>query len=233
MTEENNTVEVDTTGAEPAKAVDTTETTSATEVKATTEQPTDKASEVKTEEVKTEDKKVEEKKPETPVKKAPEKYELKDPDGVKISDTVRGKVEEYARKHDLSNDQAQELANMAPEISKMFTDTLAQKAKEVSAVWASEALTDKELSNGGDKAVLEKNLALVSKAKKAYCSPQLLDLLNNFDAEANPGGTGLGNHPEILRHFLTLGRQIAEDGKLISGTATPPRDQTHAQKLYG
>lgn len=166
-----------------------------------------------------------------PVPKAPETYEFKFADGVKVTPDVQSKIEAYARANDLSQEQAQALVDLAPDVSKMFSSQLDTTIKDVSAKWMADTKVDKEIAGGGDKTILAANMALVAKARDAFATPELMSLLNDFDRTKNPGGTGFGNHPEVVRLFLRLGKAISEDNVLVDGKETTA-PQTPAQKLY-
>jgi hypothetical protein len=82
--------------------------------------------------------------------------------------------------------------------------------------WETASKSDKEF--GGDK--FDANLAVAKKALDAFGTPELRALLGPYDPKNNPKGTGLGNHPEIIRAFLKAGKAISED-KFVSGTRAP------------
>lgn len=178
---------------------------------------------------KADDKKADDKKPAA----APEKYEdFKLAEGVKLTPEVQGKFEAIARELNLPQESAQKLIDLAPELNKAYTTELVAVADKTSNQWAEETKKDKEIGGGGDVATLNANLALAAKARNAFASPELLALLNKFDAKTNPNGTGLGNHPEVVRHFVRLGRSISEDNKLVVGTAAQQGQAAAADKLY-
>lgn len=178
------------------------------------------------------DAKTDDKSKDEPKIKAPEKYDIKVAEGIKITPEVLTTIEAYARANDLSQESAQALIDMAPQVSKMFASQLVETAKTASANWAEQTRSDKELSNGGDKPTLDANLALAAKARDAFASKELLALLGDFDPVKNANGTGLGNHPEIVRLFARLGKSISEDNKLVTGGASKT-EKTAGEKLYG
>jgi hypothetical protein len=58
-------------------------------------------------------------------------------------------------------------------------------------------------------------------------------LLGRYDAKGNPTGTGLGDHPAMVKLFHAIGKAISED-RPAPGTTKPgevPRDA--ATVLYG
>lgn len=85
-------------------------------------------------------------------------------------------------------------------------------------MWGEQSRNDKEL--GGQK--FDDNLATAQKGVAAFASDGFKRVLDE---------TGLGNHPEVLRHFYTLGQKVSED-KLVFGGATAG-DKSMADRFYG
>ncbi len=177
------------------------------------------------------DDKPDDKKDDKAPKRAPEKYELKAADGITLSREVNTQFETLARELDLPQADAQKLLDLAPEISKMYGAQLADNVQKATNAWAEQSKSDKEIGGSGDKAILDTNMALVAKARDAFASSELVKLLGRNDPKENPDGTGLGNHPEVVRLFLRLGRSISEDNKLVKGTETKT-ELSAAEKLY-
>jgi hypothetical protein len=82
-----------------------------------------------------------------------------------------------------------------------------KQIQEAQATWMKQARADQEY--GGDK--LHENLASAKKALDTFGSPEFKSLLKE---------SGLGNHPELIRAFVRVGKAISED-RLISGTVNP------------
>lgn len=174
------------------------------------------------------------KKPDDQAKRAPEKYEsFKLAENVKITPQVQEKFEAIARELDLPQEAAQKLIDLAPELNKMQTAQLIEVAKATTQKWAEDTKGDKELGGSGNAETLKANLALAAKARNAFATPELLTLLDTFDPKRNPNGTGLGNHPEVIRLFTRIGKSISEDNKVVVGGASRPTEKTPAQRLYG
>lgn len=95
----------------------------------------------------------------------------------------------------------------------------AKALDKMSNEWADLSAKDKEF--GGDK--LNENLAIASKARDAFATPELKALLES---------TRLGNHPELIRAFYKIGKAMSEDN-LVSGSRAPASAQSAAEKLYG
>ena len=88
---------------------------------------------------------------------------------------------------------------------------------EARAQWAADSKADKEF--GGDK--LQENLAVAKKARDAFATPALVELLDQ---------SGLGDHPEVIRFFVKAGKAISDDNFVGGGQgSTQPAT---AQKLY-
>lgn len=132
---------------------------------------------------------------------APEKYDFAAPEGVELNPTVLGKFSEVAKKHNLTQDVAQSiLSEMAPQLA-------AQQAEQFQAIrtqWAEQAKADKEF--GGDG--LQENLAVAKKARDAFGTPDLHELLNK---------SGFGDNPEVIRFFFKVGKAISEDSVVLGG----------------
>lgn len=139
-------------------------------------------------------------------------YEFQLPEGVQFAD---GEVDEFkavAKELKLPKDQAQRLVDIATKREQSRADEF----KATVSGWAETTQNDKELGK-------PENLALALKAVETFGSPELKTILNS---------SGLGNHPEVVRAFLKIGRAISEDkitGKGNGGEA--PR--SHADVLYG
>ena len=171
---------------------------------ATEQNVTDAQSTVqKTEGEKVEGEKVEGEK--TEAKGAPEKYDFKPPEGLELDPVVMGKFEELARKRNLSQDDAQEfISELTPLIAKQNEETINVFAKRASDEWAAASKADKELTAGN----FDENRAIAKTAFDVYGTPELAQLLND---------SGLGNHPEVLRWALRVGKTLPSDSRHVQG----------------
>lgn len=156
-----------------------------------------------------------------PDQKAPEKYEdFKLPEGTEVDTELMGEFTTLAKDLNLTQEQAQKLAELGGKIALKANgpgdEAIIEQAK---GVWGKEVLADKEI--GGDK--LAENLSVAKKTLDTFGTPALTELLNK---------SGMGNHPEVIRLFLKVGKQISDDNVLVSGNRSPS-PQNHADKLYG
>lgn len=145
-------------------------------------------------------------KPAEGAKPADVNYEFKLPDGVDLKGEAIDELKAAAKEFGLTQEQAQRIADLGVKQAQGFAAQLVEQQKTLTAEWADQTTTDKEI--GGDK--LPENLGVAKKALDAFGSKELKTLLNQ---------SGLGNHPEIVRFMVKAGKAISEDGKLVTGSA--------------
>ena len=161
---------------------------------------------------------------------APEKYEFKAPQGVLLDDTVVAKFSTVAKELNLSQDAAQKVLNeLGPELAQANAKAIADAMGKQSTAWQEQVKADKDI--GGEK--LNENLAVARKAVERFAPPELRALLNPYHAKDNPNGTGLGNHPAVVKLFHAIGKAISED-RFVPGTTKPAAGgRDAASVLYG
>lgn len=149
-----------------------------------------------------------------PPPETPPTYEFRAPQGKEYDSQLIGAYSEGARKAGLTQEKAQELLDsMAPALA-------ARQQEQITAIqqgWVEAAKTDQEI--GG--ANLEKNLSLAATALDKFGTPELRNLLD---------GTGLGNHPEVVRFMSRAGKALAED-TVVMGRA-PQSPVNDAKSFY-
>lgn len=137
--------------------------------------------------------------------------ELKFPDGFKADDNVVKDFKAVAKELGLKSESAQKIADLF-----IKTEQASQEAwKSETAAWAESAKTDKEY--GGAK--FDESLKTALKAADRFASPELRKLLDT---------SRLGNHPEVLRLFVQVGRAMAEDSVAGATGATSSTDPKEA-----
>lgn len=145
---------------------------------------------------------------------APEKYEFQPTEGVEIDPGVVETFADVAKELNLSQEAAQTMLNkMAPALATRQTEQL----RAASEHWANESRNDKEF--GGE--ALGENLAHAKKALDAFATPELRTLLND---------SGLGNHPEVVRFMVRVGKANGEDS-FVSG-ASGRSNTNDPKRLY-
>lgn len=136
------------------------------------------------------------------------------PEGVTFNTEALSEFKELARAKGLSQEDAQAFADLGVKIAKLQQDGYARQIEQAQTQWAETSRTDKEI--GGDK--FDENRALAKRALDTFGSEELTTML----AES-----GLGNHPEVLRAFVRVGRAISED-RLVPGATRPTGDRLKA-----
>lgn len=157
---------------------------------------------------------------------APEKYELKAPEGQDFDAEAFGAVEPVLRELNLPNEAAQKLVDayagqVLPVLQQRADAAIAQRAADQSKEWNDAFTADPEI--GGAKK--EETLTFAAKAfdhyglKKGEGLRQLLD------------ESGLGNHPDVIRFVSKVGRDLGEAG-FERGSPTPT-SLSDAETFYG
>lgn len=100
-------------------------------------------------------------------------------------------------------------AGATPEVASALMQRLGVYNQAVqdyqSDAWAQAARNDQEF--GG--AHFEQNLGIAKQALEQFGSPELLQML---------GQSPMGNHPEVIRFLVNVGKAVAED-RVVGGTA--------------
>ncbi|ENE0626758.1 peptidase [Klebsiella pneumoniae] len=148
---------------------------------------------------------------------APEKYEFTAAEGVDLDTEALKDFEPVARELNLTNEQAQKLVDAYPKIMAGVQQRQADAWQAQTEEWAATVKADKEI--GGDK--LTANLGVAQRALDTFGTPELKEYLN---------GTGLGNHPELVKAFIKVGKAMSEDG-MVTGKESGHRSA--AEVLYG
>lgn len=140
--------------------------------------------------------------------KAPEAYDFKAPEGVESLDAKL--VETFtplAKKLDLTNEQAQELVNLAPQIQQRLAEQQAEAWGKQLEAWVGEVKADKDI--GGSN--LPATMASAQKVMQQFGTPELKAALEQ---------TGMGNHPELVRLFVKVGKAMGEDSFVAGGKSS-------------
>lgn len=148
---------------------------------------------------------------------APEKYEFKAGEGVELDTEALKDFEPVARDLNLTNEQAQKLVDAYPKILAGVQQRQAEAWQAQTEQWAADVKADKEI--GGDK--LTANLSAAQRVLDQFGTPELKTYLND---------TGLGNHPDLVKAFVKIGKAMSEDG-MVTGKESGQRSA--AEVLYG
>ncbi|EKG2955547.1 peptidase [Salmonella enterica] len=149
---------------------------------------------------------------------APEKYEFKVGEGQELDTAALEQFEPIARELNLTNEQAQKMVDLyGTKIMPMMQKQQAEAWQAQTEQWAADVKADKEI--GGDK--LTANLSAAQRALDLFGTPELKEYLNT---------TGLGNHPDLVKTFVKIGKAMSEDG-MVDGSNQGQRSA--AEVLYG
>ncbi|MDE2022176.1 MAG: peptidase [Patescibacteria group bacterium] len=176
------------------------------------------------------------KEPEAPKQPAgaPEKYELKAPEGVEVDTEALTSFETVARDLNLTNEAAQKLMDFEAARLKPLFEAPFRAWAEQNARWQSEVKADPEIGGAKmDASISEASRALDGFADIAKAVGVTVDGKALRDALSQ---TGAGNHPAIVKAFVAIGKLMAED-RGIAPVARPPAQRAQSieeigQRLY-
>ncbi|AGF74861.1 hypothetical protein BAnh1_09910 [Bartonella australis AUST/NH1] len=141
---------------------------------------------------------------------APENYSFKEFEGADFDPVIQDGLKEAARELDLSRAAMDKFMDkMAP----LAVQRQQERMAELSQGFITASTNDKEF--GGER--LQENLGLAQKAMGQFGSPELKEFLNQ---------SGLGNHPELIRTFYRVGKNMSEDGYVGSSQGAMTRGET-------
>jgi len=149
----------------------------------------------------------------------PEKYDLKLPDGSRLDADHLDSISSLAKEKKLSNEEAQAILERDHAVLSAFEDRQRQEAEVMKDEWAKSAQSDKEY--GGEK--YKESIALARRVLNQFGSNALKEQLNS---------SGLGNHPELIRLMVRIGKEISA-GSLVVSRENPPPAKSLGEIFYG
>lgn len=153
-----------------------------------------------------------------PQRVVPEKYELKLPEGSLLAPEHVAEVSAFAKEKALTNDEAQAVLERENAVVASYVEGKNKETETEVNSWLEAVKTDKEI--GGDS--FAKNAELAKRVIEKFGSKEFKEALNS---------TGLGNHPELVRVFVRIGKQLAEDVLELPGNP-PVEEKSLAELLY-
>jgi len=149
-------------------------------------------------------------------KGAPEKYsDFIVPEGVEVNQPMLEEFKTTAKKHNLTQEAAQELIDLQVKHVQAISEGLLTTFNQVKTDWMKE--TVQEL--GTD---YKKELVFAGRFIEQFGTPELRVFLNQ---------TGTGNHKELVKCFVKAGKAISED-KFVDGKKKTGA-KTDAELFYG
>lgn len=106
---------------------------------------------------------------------------------------------------------------LSPAAAQRLVDFYAEAHRRQHAAWRDRTVADREL--GGP--ALPRNLATAGRAVDRFGGPDLRRALE---------ATGAGNHPEVVRFCVRVGKALAEDGLVRPGHGRAPK--SYAETFY-
>jgi hypothetical protein len=150
---------------------------------------------------------------------APDKYEdFSLPEDFEADEEVLGEFKDFAKEAGLSQEKAQNLIDMQTKLQSRTMDQISKRVEKVQSDWKEATESDKEF--GGKD--LDANLAIARKALDKFGGKGINEALNE---------TGMGNHPELVRLLVNVGKAMGEDDVLNDGT-NPGGDKSAAEKMF-
>ena len=133
---------------------------------------------------------------------APEKYDdFKFPEGVESDAEVMAKASELFKEIGLTQEQAQKLVDFQTNSYTAEVEKTQQAWSDQMDQWSKESKADKEFGGQG----LKDNLVKAKAGMDAFGNTEFKDMLEV---------TGIGNHPEMVRFLVKLGKEVSEHNVL-------------------
>lgn len=158
-------------------------------------------------------------KPKGEEKDVPEKYDLKLPEGSPLEAKAAEDVAARAKELGMTAKQAQALLDGESHAVANRLAAQQEELKTVSAAWLDEVKGDQDL--GGES--YKETAALTERALAKYGTPELKKILND---------TQTGNHPDVVRFFRNVGRDIGADQIVSPGGKPSKAVKSTADKMY-
>lgn len=140
------------------------------------------------------------------------------PEGVELDSALLTEAAPLFKELGLTQDQAQKLIDFQAKQVQASSESNVDAFNQLMNDWQEQSKNDKEF--GGDK--FEENVGIARSAIDKFGTPELKQLLEEH---------GVGNHPEVIRFMVKVGKLTAED--VPGGTNTPPsKAQDRVSLLY-
>lgn len=158
--------------------------------------------------------------PAVPPKVAPEKYDVKAPEGSLLKGTLMDSFLADAKKRGLSNDEAQAELNQKSQEAGAVVNVLQEEHKARVQQWGETLKADPEF--GGE--ALAQNHSNAQVILKHFGDAELLSELDR---------TGYGSHPAFFRFLAKIGKATQSDKTIFTGAVGgDDAGKTRAQRLY-
>jgi len=140
------------------------------------------------------------------------------PEGVELDSALLTEAAPLFKELGLTQDQAQKLVDFQAKQAQASSESQVDAFNQLMNDWQDKSKNDKEF--GGDK--FEESVKVARSAVENFGTPELKQLLEEH---------GVGNHPEVIRFMVKVGKLTAED--IPGGTTTPTsKAQDRVSLLY-
>jgi hypothetical protein len=156
----------------------------------------------------------------TETKEPAKELELKLPENSLLKPETVEQIKTYAKDKNLSLEVAQELLNKQHEQVDSFYKSQQQLVEQTKIAWAEESKKDPEI--GGDN--FGQNLELAKRALEKFSTPKFIEEIDK---------SGYGNHPEVIRVFMRIGKMLAEDKMVMANTHGGKQAKSFEEIFYG
>lgn len=143
---------------------------------------------------------------------APAPIEVKLPDGVSVDPVLFGQFKELAQSYKLTSEQAQKLVDLQIQSAEAFSKQADDAWKQTRTSWTEQAKNDKEY--GGQN--FDASVKAARQAVAKFGGDQFKQFLNEF---------GMGDHPELIRFMVRVGKALGED-RVSGSTAAGDKSAT-------
>ena len=180
----------------------------------------DKSDETKASEEKSDDDKSDDKKDDDSGDGAPEAYtEFTLPEEVTLDAALLEAATPVFKDLNLTQEQAQKLIDFQAAQVQAAEVAQVESFNALKEDWVTQAKADKEF--GGD--AFDENVKLAGAAVNTFGTPEFKQLLNDY---------GIGNHPEMIRLMVKIGKLTKEDNPLNDGDSPINQTKDRAELLY-
>jgi len=140
------------------------------------------------------------------------------PDGVTLDESALSEVTPIFKELGLNQEQAQKLIDVYAAQVQAGSQAQIDNFNQLMSDWRDKSRNDSEF--GGDK--FEENVKIAQSAINKYGTPELKQLLEEH---------GVGNHPEVVRFMVRIGKTLKEDVPGSSG-AVSSKAEDRVSLLY-
>lgn len=149
---------------------------------------------------------------------APEKYDLKLPDGALLDSVALEEISLYAKEKGYTQEQAQELLTRENDAVLDYMERNQETHKAQVMKWKQEVMADKEI--GGEQFNI--NIEYAHRVLQKYAPKEFVETLEK---------SGYGNHPLLVKTFVAIGKAMQPD-KIVKSDSIA-NTKTYEELFYG